>query len=150
MSRTSVTAAKHTWSRAMTHFLVLAPVTGFADAPEATTRIGESLPALPVLSNLLLVVGLIVGLAWLAKRFGHLRTGNGQAVKIVASQNLGAKERVVVIDVGGQQLVLGLSASAITTLHVPDRALIESHAKSKADLGGFAEKLRQSLGGNKQ
>ncbi|KAG1246504.1 hypothetical protein G6F65_020649 [Rhizopus arrhizus] len=38
-------------------------------------------------------------------------------MKLVASLSVGAKERVVVVEVNGQQLLLGVTAGGINTLH---------------------------------
>ncbi|WP_024198482.1 flagellar biosynthetic protein FliO [Escherichia coli] len=58
------------------------------------------------------------GLTWLVKRLGFApkRTGvNG--LKISASASLGARERVVVVDVEDARLVLGVTAGQINLLH---------------------------------
>ena len=61
---------------------------------------------------------LILAAAWLVKRLGFApkRTGvNG--LKISASASLGARERVVVVDVEDARLVLGVTAGQINLLH---------------------------------
>jgi len=68
---------------------------------------------------LILVVSLILALGWLAKRmpgFGRA-TGGGNALRIVGSLTLGPRDRVVVVDVGGTQLLLGVGQNGMTTLH---------------------------------
>jgi flagellar protein FliO/FliZ len=67
---------------------------------------------------LILVVSLILGLGWLAKRmpgFGRVAGGNG--LRVVGSLSLGPRDRVVVVDVGGTQLLLGVGQNGMTTLH---------------------------------
>jgi len=68
---------------------------------------------------LILVVSLILALGWLAKRmpgFGRA-SGGGNALRIVGSLTLGPRDRVVVVDVGGTQLLLGVGQNGMTTLH---------------------------------
>ena len=68
---------------------------------------------------LILVVSLILALGWLAKRMpGFARaTGGGNALRVVGSLTLGPRDRVVVVDVGGTQLLLGVGQNGMTTLH---------------------------------
>ena len=73
---------------------------------------------------LLLVVGVILALAWLAKRMPGLGAGGGNpALKIVGSLALGPRERVVVIDVGGTQLLLSTGPHGTRALHTLEQPL---------------------------
>ncbi|EOS0571013.1 flagellar biosynthetic protein FliO [Escherichia coli] len=67
-------------------------------------------PLLQVSGALIAIIALILAAAWLVKRLGFApkRTGvNG--LKISASASLGARERVVVVDVEDARLVLGVT-----------------------------------------
>ncbi|WP_425497795.1 flagellar biosynthetic protein FliO [Lysobacter arvi] len=67
---------------------------------------------------LILVVSLILALGWLARRMpGFSRAGGGNALRVVGSLALGPRDRVVVVDVGGTQLLLGVGQNGMTTLH---------------------------------
>lgn len=68
---------------------------------------------------LLLVIGLILGLGWLVRRMPGFGGASGQnnPLRVVASLSLGPRERVVVVDVGGTQLLLGVGAGGTRTLH---------------------------------
>lgn len=75
-------------------------------------------PLLQVSGALIAIIALILAAAWLVKRLGFApkRTGvNG--LKISASASLGARERVVVVDVDDARLVLGVTAGQINLLH---------------------------------
>lgn len=75
----------------------------------ALTQVGGALGAI------LLVI--ILG-AWVVRKLG-LAPGakQSQRLKILASCSLGTRERVVVVDVEGTWLVLGVTAQQITPLH---------------------------------
>lgn len=72
---------------------------------------------------LLVVVALILVMGWLAKRFsafGHL---NSQGrMKVLATLPVGNRERVVLVQVGQQCLLLGVAPNKVNTLHVLDSA----------------------------
>lgn len=69
---------------------------------------------------LMLMVGLILGLAWLAKRFGQPLFQQNKQLRLISSLSLGVKEKIVLIEVEGKQLVLGVTPQQITSLHVMD------------------------------
>lgn len=72
---------------------------------------------------LLVVVALILIMGWVAKRFsafGHL---NSQGrMKVLATLPVGNRERVVLLQVGQQCLLLGVAPNKVNTLHVFERA----------------------------
>ncbi|KLN52243.1 flagellar biosynthetic protein FliO [Variovorax paradoxus] len=99
------------------------------------------------------VLGLIFLCAWAARRFGLQRLGGGQFVKVVSSTMVGQRERVVVVEVGGTWLVLGVAAGRVNALHsLPAQAVpppLASAAPDARPAGAaslFAQKLRDSLG----
>ena len=81
-------------------------------------------PLLQVSGALIAIIALILAAAWLVKRLGFApkRTGvNG--LKISASASLGARERVVMVDVEDARLVLGVTAGkSICCINFPPSA----------------------------
>jgi len=70
--------------------------------------------------TLMLMVGLILGLAWLAKRFARPLFQQNNQLRLIASLSLGVKEKIILVEVDGKQLVLGVTPQQITSLHVMD------------------------------
>lgn len=97
---------------------------------------------------LLFVLAVLVGLAWLLKRFGpkHL-TGSQRHIKLVDSLNLGARERILLLEVGEQWIVVGASAgrmNALTTLPRQELPPEESDSDAQAR-PNFAAWLKQTI-----
>lgn len=66
---------------------------------------------------LLLVVGVVLGLGFAAKKTRLVKSSAGAgSLKIVDSTYLGAKERLVLVQVGDRQVLIGMNAQAITPL----------------------------------
>ncbi|MFB3128457.1 MAG: flagellar biosynthetic protein FliO, partial [Lysobacteraceae bacterium] len=90
-------------------------------AAPAGPQIGQHAAAAPSLFGavlaLLAVLALVIGLGWLLKRLPGSGFRPAEGMKVVASLSVGAKERVVVVEVNGQQLLLGVTAGGINTLH---------------------------------
>lgn len=111
----------------------------------------DSLPAtgsilMTVSGALALILLLLVVLAWAARRSGLARRLNDAQgnMTLVATQSLGPRERLVLVDVGDQRLVLGVTASQITCLATQSRP--ENAPQASAPAATFPlmlEKLRQ-------
>src|SRR5690625_5572324 len=87
--------------------------------------------------GLLLIIVLIFALAWLLRRFGQGGLFMQQkAIKIVAALALGTRERIVVVDVGGKQILLGGAAREINTRYVVDEPVIDAESWPAASVVG--------------
>jgi len=107
------------------------------------TRTPDTLSTLVSLGlGLLAVIAIIYGCAWLIRRMTGMTGMNNSAIKVVSVMALGARERIAVVDVAGQQLLLGITPSTIRTLHVFDEPVVS--VGGSAPSGEFARKL-QSL-----
>ncbi|MGH8052352.1 MAG: flagellar biosynthetic protein FliO [Stenotrophomonas sp.] len=123
-----------------------------APAVKAATPVGQHAASTPSMFGavfmLLVVLGLIIGLGWVLKRLpgGAFRPAEG--LKVIASINVGAKERVVVVDVNGQQLLLGVTAGGISALHTLPEPLPQTPPPALPNLKqlpNFAQLLSQKL-----
>ncbi|MEN1960682.1 flagellar biosynthetic protein FliO [Luteimonas sp. MJ246] len=93
---------------------------------------------------LVLVVGLILLLSWLARRMPGLGgRGANPALRIVGSLALGPRDRLVVVEIGATQLLLGVGAGGTRTLHTLDQPLPTLAAKPAP---AFAQVLAQHFG----
>jgi flagellar protein FliO/FliZ len=91
-------------------------------AAEAPARLVESPLSAANLADtaigLLIVLGLMLGLAWLVKRYARLPgIGKGQ-VQILGGVSLGARERAVLLSVEGRRLLVGVAPGRVQTLLV--------------------------------
>ncbi|HEX4912112.1 MAG TPA: flagellar biosynthetic protein FliO [Permianibacter sp.] len=113
-----------------------------AEAVEATTAV----PSVGrLLLGLLAVLALLMLCAWLVRRGGL--TGQSGVIKVVSQTPVGTRERVVLIQVGEQQLLIGVTAQQISLLHT----LQEPVAPATASVAGgrFAEQLAQLMKGQR-
>ncbi|MFI8479406.1 flagellar biosynthetic protein FliO [Pseudomonas sp. NPDC078700] len=113
-----------------------------AVTPMASSGITGQL--IQLLFGLLLVIGLIFFLAWLMRRVQQISPRGGQAIKIVSSQALGTRDRLVLVQVGGEQVLLGLTPGRITPLHVLKDPVDSSESKPAPT--EFSQRLMELLG----
>ncbi len=76
-----------------------------------------------VVIGLLLVLGSIVLLVWLMKKMGRFNLIKNDKLQIIAALNLGAREKVIVVQVGDEQILIGATPTAINKLHVLETPL---------------------------
>jgi flagellar protein FliO/FliZ len=142
---------------------VAAPVAAlFAPVPAALAQAGAAAPSTQgppdffsgaylaqVLGSLVFVFGCLVVLVYLLRRFNGVRVGSGSVLRVLGSASVGQREKVVLLDAGGEQILLGVAAGSVRTLHVFDEPVVV--ADSGAPVGqDFASVLRAAnpLGGS--
>jgi flagellar protein FliO/FliZ len=111
-----------------------------ASLPSAGIGAGQ---VFTVLAGLAFVLLLVFGCGWFVKRFGGMQTARSGAIKVVSVLPVGSRERLALVEVGGQQLLLGVTAQQITTLHTFDEPVVE--ATNSKNTSEFAQKLQQML-----
>ncbi len=73
---------------------------------------------LKVSAGLLVVVAAIVATAAVLRRLKSMHAANGKHMKIIDGMSVSARERVVLLEVDQQRVLLGVSPGRISTLHV--------------------------------
>jgi flagellar protein FliO/FliZ len=90
-------------------------------APAAIAASGTPfLTLLQVLAALLLVLGVVWLLAWFARRVLPARGASG-ALKVVGGVMVGARERLVVVEVGETWVLVGVAAGNVRLVHTMPR-----------------------------
>lgn len=124
--------------------LAAEPVATAAVAPAVTGGVAGQLTQL--VFGLLLVLGLIFFLAWLLRRVQQAGpAGKGQVIDIIGSRALGPRDRLMLVQVGNEQILLGLSPGTITALHVLKEPVHVPSATEKTT-PEFAQRLMELLG----
>lgn len=94
---------------------------------------------------LMLIVGLLAGTAWLARKVtGGKGFGQG-GMKVVGGVVLGPRERIVLIEVGDTWLVIGLVPGQIRTLYKMPKGELSVESALTQGLNGsnFADLLKR-------
>ena len=138
-----------------------------APAPAPTAAPAAALPAVPpgapmtmaptasagslmqTILALVFVLALLIGLAWFMKRYGPKVMGGNAKMRVVSSLNLGGRERVVLIEVADQWIVVGASPGRINALATLPRQEGDLPAPATAQNGpaaaNFSEWLKQTI-----
>ncbi|MFJ2489385.1 flagellar biosynthetic protein FliO [Pseudomonas sp. NPDC087639] len=115
-----------------------------AAAPMVSSGVAGQLTQLVL--GLLVVLGLIFFLAWLLRRVQQAGpAGKGQVIELIGSRALGPRDRLMLVQVGNEQILLGLSPGTITALHVLKEPVQVPSTTEKAT-PEFAQHLLKILG----
>ena len=92
-----------------------------AQADVVTTDAGSSLFTgdylLQVVGSFFLVICVLLAVMLLLKRFNTVGISKTGYIKILASAPLGQRERAVLLQVGEEQILVGVAAGSVSTLH---------------------------------
>lgn len=127
-------------------------VPSFVQAQDDTASVTSLTSIISVFLSLIVVIAIIFALAYVVRRFNVAQSGNGQ-MRVVASMMAGSKEKVMVIEVGGEQHLLGITAHNINHLAKLEQPILNDNkdktntaAKGNASLSGnFQQKLVQAM-----
>ncbi len=130
---------------------VLLIYTGIIAAADSVSAIpdlaGEPLGASSLgkmVLGLSVVVFLIVGMAWVMRRMGGIPGSGSGGLRVLGGLSMGTRERVVLIQVGETQLLLGVAPGRVQTLHVLDQPIVMPEA-GKPGMNNFAANLSAAL-----
>lgn len=123
-------------------FLLLLPVAVLAEqaAPQGFDGFSDWLA---VLLSLVVVLAVVFAVAWGMRRMQGLAGMRNAHMKVIAQMALSTRERLVIVEVGGEQILLGVGPGVIRKLHK-----LEDPINTEDDAGGasFRDRLMESLG----
>lgn len=116
-----------------------------AVAADATSNdYGGSL--LQLFFGLLLVLTLLFATLWLLKKVSAPGGGSGNLIRVVSAAAVGPRERVVVVDVGGTRLVLGVAPGRVSLLDQQEpSAVAHDGIAGTTAAPDFAQWLKRTL-----
>lgn len=95
--------------------------------------------------GLLLVVGLIFFLAWLLRRMQGTAVKGGQVIEIVGSRAIGPRDRLLLVQVGKAQILIGHTPGSIEALHVLAEP-VDVPENARQATPEFAQRLMELMG----
>ena len=123
-----------------------------ADADAVATEVGSSLFTgdylLQVVGSFFLVICVLLAVMLLLKRFNTVGTSKGGYIEILASAPLGQRERAVLLQVGEEQILVGVAPGNVTTLHHISHPISRSEAETSLTFKEVWNFARSRQGGN--
>ena len=94
---------------------------------------------------LLLVILLLMGLAWVLKRAGVTQGALNGQLSVLGAVSVGQREKVVLIQAGQEQLLVGVTANEITLLHLLSEPIEVDKSTTDSTRTGLSESFAQTL-----
>lgn len=116
-------------------------VGGLAASPEVVSTVekGSAISTMTnMLGGLIVVLVIIFVLAYIVKRLNLTPTSHG-VLKTLAVMPLGQREKIVLLEVGGQQYLLGVTSQQVQVID-------KLSSPIKIETESFADRLRQAKG----
>ena len=96
--------------------------------------------------GLVVVLACIVVLAWLARKMNRFQSAADGSLKIISGLSLGTRERIVLLQAGEKQLVVGVAPGRINTLAVLDEPVAPADENMSSSSGNsFIDKFRTAM-----
>ena len=120
-----------------------------AGAPMTMAPTSSAGSLLQTIFALVFVLALLIGLAWFMKRYGPKVMGGNNKMRVVSSLNLGGRERIVLVEVADQWIVVGASPGRLNALATMPRQEGELPQLATTQNGpaaaNFSEWLKQTI-----
>ncbi|MDH3325910.1 MAG: flagellar biosynthetic protein FliO [Gammaproteobacteria bacterium] len=99
---------------------------------------------LKVAGGLLLVIFAIFGSAWFYRRFGNFSPVANDSLKVIGGLTMGQKEKIVLLQVGDEQVLIGVAPGNIQKLHVLASPIKLNESVVKENIA-FADQLGEAI-----
>jgi flagellar protein FliO/FliZ len=118
-----------------------------ADAPSPGPGLGN---VLQVTLGLALVLAMVAGAAWLLRRLGVGPVRKSGPLQVVGGVPVGQRERVVLVEVRGTWLVLGVAPGQVRALHsMPRPEAADAEVPAADASNAFAAWLQRTMEKNR-
>ncbi len=115
---------------------------------EVATTVGESVTRPSeyfgqIMLSLVLVLLIIFLAAWILRRYSRFPGVADGHLKVIGALSVGQRERILLLQVGQAQILVGVTSSKITTLHqLEEPVQVEDNAPIS---GQFSKRLQEAL-----
>jgi flagellar protein FliO/FliZ len=119
-----------------------------AQAAEQSSAVASAASFFQVLMGLLVVLGLMAAIAWSLKRLNIAKVAGNAPVKVVGGVSVGNRERVIVVEVADQWIVVGVATGQVTALSTmarPQNLPPSSSQDTALPMNQFAVWLKQKI-----
>jgi len=111
-----------------------------SDQPMSSTLSGPNM--FQLLSGMAIVIGAIIVILWLLKKLGRMTMTANNQIQVLGGVSLGAREKLVLVQIGEKQIVIGVAPGSVRTLHVLDQVIkIDESTDSFSKV--FSEKIKK-------
>jgi flagellar protein FliO/FliZ len=101
-----------------------------------------------ILISLVLVLLIIFVSAWLLRRYGRFPGVADGNLKVLGALSVGQRERILLLQVGKEQVLVGVTSSRITRLHQLEEPIEVKH--NELEKSQFSQRLQEAFDSKKE
>jgi flagellar protein FliO/FliZ len=118
---------------------------------KANTLSNQSGNLLEVFLSLFAVIAVILFLAWTIKAMGYKGVATNKAMTVTACLPLSAKEKLMVVQVGDEQILIGVAPGFVGHIKTLDKTLdlVENPNRNDFSVQSFSKTFNQLIKGKK-
>jgi flagellar protein FliO/FliZ len=121
---------------ALTVLPCLLPAAAGAATGSTAPQLFTSAYLVQVLGSLLLVFLCLFAVVYLLRRFNRVGSVQGMPLRVLGSASVGTREKIVLVEAGSEQLLIGVAQGSVRTLHVlPEPIVVTQEANAAPDFG---------------
>ncbi len=105
---------------------------------------GEQYDLAATLGSLVFVIALIVGMAWLLKRMRVPAFGQQKGLSVIRQLAVGTKERVMIVQAGEEQFLIGVTAQSIQLISKLEKPLTQEELEPTPFSNSLAQLLKKN------
>ncbi len=129
----------------LSFILAVLPLHALANAPATTQTSSTAGNLLQVLLGLIVVLGLMAAAAWTLRRLGLSKIASASTVKIIGGVSVGSRERILVVEVADQWIVVGVAPGRVNTLSTLPKQEVASVPEVTPVSKNFSVWLKQTI-----
>jgi flagellar protein FliO/FliZ len=95
--------------------------------------------------GLVVVLAMVFLFAWAMKKFSLVQSHGSGPIKLVSSIAVGQRERIALLQVGDEQVLIGLTPGRIEKLHEMKRCVQVADRENEAEDSSFRARLDQMM-----
>jgi len=124
----------------------LAPIVVAQEAVQNNTLGSYSWEAIKVVVSLAIVLGIFYLLVNVFKKYTGVSIKANSTMRVIGGLSLGGKDKVVILEAGDVNLLLGISASGITKLHQFSQDEMTATNDQVTQTSSFGQQIEKILG----
>ncbi|VAW46653.1 hypothetical protein MNBD_GAMMA03-1159 [hydrothermal vent metagenome] len=139
---------KHAFIWGISSTICYTSITLAETATETTVAIGESVTRPSeyfgqIMLSLILVLLIIFLAAWILRRYSRFPGVADGNLKVIGALSVGQRERIILLQVGQEQILVGVTSNKITTLHQLEEPI---QVKDSIPISSqFSKRLQEAL-----
>ena len=132
------------WLGVLALSALLQPLAALAAEPSPPPGVSFT-TMMQTLASLALILGLFVGAAWLLRRMngGKSFAASNGPMRIVSSLPVGARERIILLELEDTWLVVGVAPGEIRTLHTLPKGALPADSQENGQFGQWLKQFRE-------